>query len=198
MAFVGVALTGLSIGGLQKADLGVDPLTACVTGVANLFSSSYDVFFPLIMAILFVVIIFLRRAYLGVATVFVLLFTAPCASLMRGLLDALFPEPGLVLSLVIMVASLAVICFASALYYTADVGVSAYDAVALYAARRQSRVPFKLCRLTSDAVCVAVGFIFDVTIGIGTLITALFMGPLVEFFSKKYAEPWRYGRRRLR
>ena len=38
MAFCGVILCGFCVGMLQKANLGVDPFTCFVTGIANIFS----------------------------------------------------------------------------------------------------------------------------------------------------------------
>ena len=32
------------------------------------------------------------------------------------------------------------------------------------------------------------------TVGVGTIITAFFMGPLIAYFNRKVAEPMRYGR----
>ena len=45
-------------------------------------------------------------------------------------------------------------------------------------------IPFKVVRIISDLICVLIGFILGIIPGIGTLITALFMGPLITFFRK--------------
>lgn len=45
MALLGVILCGLCVGMLQKANLGVDPFTCFVTGIANIFSSTYSTFY---------------------------------------------------------------------------------------------------------------------------------------------------------
>ena len=92
-------------------------------------------------------------------------------------------------------------CLASAFYFTADLGVSTYDAVSLIISERQSRVAFKYCRIISDLICVLLGFVlcraggFTLTqiggeIVIGTIITAFFMGPLIAFFNEHVAKPF--------
>ena len=78
---------------------------------------------------------------------------------------------------------------AAALYFTADLGVSAYDAIALIAAYKYQLLPFKYCRIITDSICVLVRFAFNVTLGVGTIITALFMGPLTQWFKIHIAEP---------
>lgn len=93
-----------------------------------------------------------------------------------------------------------IICFGSALYMTADLGVSTYDAVALICANTWKLWKFKYIRICTDLVCVLAGagmFLFGggkmsaipTFIGVGTIITAFFMGPLIEVFNEKVARP---------
>lgn len=85
-------------------------------------------------------------------------------------------------------------CFGSALYFNADLGVSTYDAVSLVISEKQKKVSFKVCRILSDLICVSLGVLMcklahmswgevGAVVGIGTIITAFFMGPLISFFS---------------
>ena len=113
----------------------------------------------------------------------------------RPIADLLMPHPGVALRSAELAASLALISLASALYYTADLGVSPYDAVALILADRTG-VPFRFCRIATDSVCVLVGFSFGATLGVGTILTALCMGPLVDLFNRCVAQPLqrRYSR----
>ena len=84
---------------------------------------------------------------------------------------------------------------------TANLGVSAYDAVAIILAYKWKLGKFQYCRISADLVCVLAGCeIFLVAggawnqiptiAGVGTIITAFFMGPLIEFFNVKIARPW--------
>ncbi len=82
----------------------------------------------------------------------------------------------------------------SALYFTADMGVSTYDAVSLILSEKK-RWKFQFCRISSDLFCTIVGFLFGATVGIGTVVTAFFMGPLIAFFNRTVAEPMRYGKK---
>jgi len=99
-----------------------------------------------------------------------------------------------------LVAGIVVICFGSALYMTADLGVSTYDAVAIALSGKWKLAPFKYCRIATDLVCVVTGaalFLLaggkvsqiPTIVGVGTIITAFFMGPLIELFNVKIARP---------
>ena len=83
-------------------------------------------------------------------------------------------------------------CFSSALYFTADMGVSTYDAGSFVISGKK-KWKFQFCRISSDLFCTIVGFALGATVGIGTVVTAFFMGPLIAFFNRTAAEPLRYG-----
>ncbi|HHV12388.1 MAG TPA: hypothetical protein GXX75_19115 [Clostridiales bacterium] len=87
-----------------------------------------------------------------------------------------------------MVIGLAWMCFASFLYYTADLGVSTYDALSLIITKRR-QWKFRYVRIISDLICVAVGALLHAVVGVGTVITAFFMGPLIEFFNVNFSKP---------
>lgn len=84
----------------------------------------------------------------------------------------------------------------TSLYFVADLGVSSYDAVALTISEKCKRIPFQYCRIITDILCVVIGFVFHVTVGIGTVITAFMMGPVIQWFNVHLSEPIRYGRKK--
>lgn len=189
MAFCGVVLCGFCVGMLQKANLGVDPFTCFVTGIANIFSSTYSTFYLILTRALLLMVFILKKHYIGIATVINLFFTGVAADAMHHLLDLMLPHPSLIVRSGLMAMAIVFTCLAAALYFTADLGVSAYDAIALIAAYQYRLLPFKYCRMITDGLCVLVGFLFNVTLGVGTIITALFMGPLTQWFRTHLAEP---------
>lgn len=92
------------------------------------------------------------------------------------------------------------ICFGSAFYMTADLGVSTYDAIAIVMANKWKLGKFKYIRVCTDLVCVVLGIVLFLLgggsakniltfVGVGTIITAFFMGPLIEFFNEKVTRP---------
>ena len=75
MAISGTTLCGCSVGILQDSALGLDPFSCFVTGIANIFGSSYGTFYLIVTSILLLVVIFLKRSYLGYTTLANLLLT---------------------------------------------------------------------------------------------------------------------------
>ena len=79
MALFGVILCGFCVGMLQKANLGVDPFTCFVTGIANIFSSTYSTFYLILTGTLLALVFILRKQYIGIATIFNLFLTGVMA-----------------------------------------------------------------------------------------------------------------------
>lgn len=194
MAFFGVIVTGFCVGAFQKANLGADPFTCFVTGIGNIFHSTYSVFYLIVTGLLLAGVFFVEKHYIGIATIINLFFTGVAADFMRNVLDGLFPEPTMIIRIIMMLFGILGSCFAASVYFTADLGVSAYDAVSLIAAYKYKLMAFRICRICTDLICVTVGFVCHVTIGVGTVITALFMGPVIQWFNTNVSEPFLYGK----
>ena len=60
----------------------------------------------------------------------------------------------------------------------------------------ESKVPFKLCRIATDIICVIISLIFGGNVGIGTVIIAFGTGPVVQFFNEHLSKPCLYHKRR--
>ena len=49
-------------------------------------------------------------------------------------------------------------------------------------------------RIGCDLICVIIGALSGLLPGVGTLITAFFMGPLIELFNNTFSLPFLYGK----
>ena len=118
---------------------------------------------------------------------------------MRFLLN-IFPNPVFIVRFVSLLIGLFLICLSISLYSTAALGVSTYDAIAITMAEKWKVTKFQYCRIITDVVSVVLGVVIfllaggkfaDIPtfLGIGTIITAFFMGPMIEFFNVKISRP---------
>lgn len=197
MTISGVLICGFSVGMFQFSALGLDPFQVFVHGIFYILPEGVPGFGTVYAAInlLMLILIFLTdRKKIGLGTllnIFLLGYVVEYSSL---LFERLIPEPTLPVRAVFLLLGIGIMCFSSALYFTADMGVSTYDAVSLILSEKK-RWKFQFCRISSDLFCTAVGFAFGATVGVGTVVTAFFMGPLIAFFNRTVAEPLRYGKR---
>jgi uncharacterized protein len=188
MTALGIALCGISVGMLRHAGFGTDPFTVFVTGLDDWLQIGYGIVFTAVAAVLLGGVFLLKRRLIGLSTIFTLVGLGFFVESSNRIATLLMPHPSMALLSVELAAGLILLSLASSLYYTADMGVSPYDAVALILADRTD-VPFRLCRVGTDSVCVVIGFCLGATVGVGTIATALCMGPLVDLFNRSLVQP---------
>ena len=193
---LGVAVGGISVGLFRVAALGVDPFQSLMSGLEACIPIRFGTLYLLVNAALLLFALLLDRRKIGLATIINLTLYGYVVEWAEGLIRGLLPMPGLPVRLALLAAALVVMCFGTALYFNADLGVSTYDAVSLVISQRQKRVSFRWCRILSDLVCVLAGAALlrlsgkawtEITASLGpaTLLTAFCMGPLISFFSAR-------------
>ncbi len=200
MSAAGVGVCGISVGLFKHAALGVDPFQSLMSGLDAVIPIRFGALYVLVNLVLLVVSLLADRKKIGLATIINLLFLGYIAEYSQKFFERIFPSPDIIGRFLLLVIAVIIMCLASSFYFTANLGVSTYDAVTLIWSERQSRIPFSVCRIIGDVTCVVLGAglcytagfsvyqIFEV-VGIGTIITAFFMGPLISFFNRKVAEP---------
>lgn len=197
MTICGVLVCGFSVGMFNFSALGLDPFQVFTHGIFMILPAGAPGFGTVYAAInlLMLIVIFLAdKKKIGLGTViniFLLGYVVEYSSL---LFEKLISEPSFVVRFVFLILGIVIMCFSSALYFTADMGVSTYDAASLILSEKK-QWKFQFCRISSDLFCTIVGFLFGATVGIGTVVTAFFMGTLIAFFTRTVAEPMRYGKK---
>ena len=193
MAFIGVALTGICVGIFNTAMLGADPFTVFVTGIGNLFGLGYGSIYTIVTGAFLVLVFLIDRHYIGIATIFNLFGIGFTAEVTKNVIAQFYQGEQLWIRVAMLLFGLILLCFGSSLYFTADLGVSAYDAIALILSKK-TPISFRFCRIGTDLICVLIGFSFKATIGVGTVITAFFMGPIIQWFVEHFSKPFLYGK----
>ena len=97
----------------------------------------------------------------------------------------------------LLIAGIITLCFACSLFFTANVGVGPYDALG-FMLSRGIKLEHKWVRVITDLTVILIGLVVSggltaifngnisgvKNIGIGTIITAFCMGPLINIFNK--------------
>ncbi len=200
MSLAGVIICAISVGVFKLAALGVDPFQSLMSGLDALIPIEFGTLYVIVNAVLLLFSIIADRHNIGIATFINLFLLGYITQFTYDLLQRLIPSPSMAVRVICLIIGIVVICFGSSLYMTANLGVSTYDAVAIVMSGKWKWGKFKYIRICTDLVCVAVGCILFVAAGnpigkiptiagIGTIITAFFMGPLIDLFNKKIARP---------
>ena len=194
MAAAGILLTGVSIGFFKRSLFGVDPYQCFVNGLDNVIPLRFSTVYLLANVVQLIVVFFMNRHYIGISTLMNLFLLGYVVEFSEATLERMFGDLGLGMRIVFLVIGIVVTCIAAALYYSADLGVSTYDAIPLHIASLEPRLfgrvlPFRVVRIISDVICTAIGVALGARAGLGTVVTALFMGPLIAFFRRTISDP---------
>lgn len=200
MSAAGVIICAVSVAVFKIAAMGVDPFQTLMAGLDKLIPISFGTLYVIVNVLLLSFSLIFDRHQIGVATFINLFLLGYITEWALGLFTKLLPAPGVFVRAVCLLIGIVVICFGSSLYMTADLGVSTYDAVAIVLSGKWHLGQFKYIRIVTDIICVIAGCLLFLAgggalreiptiAGIGTIITAFFMGPLIDFFNRKVARP---------
>ncbi len=180
--YVGLALYGASSALLVQAGLGLEPWNVLHQGLAELTGLSIGVVSIGVGAIVLLLWIPLRqRPGLGtVSNVFVV------GLAMDGTLACVPQAHTPAAQVPLLVAGLVLNGAATGLYIAAGFGPGPRDGLMTGLHRRTGR-SVRLMRTTVEVAVVATGFALGGTIGLGTLLYAVTIGPLAQFFLRVFA-----------
>ena len=200
MSLFGVIICAISVGIFKIAALGVDPFQSFMAGLDALVPIGFGTLYVITNAVLLLFALVFDRHYIGIATFINLFLLGYITQFTYEYLQTVIVDPSIIVRVLCLVIGIVIICFGSAFYMTANLGVSTYDAVALIISNTWKKGKFQYVRIATDVVCVILGIaLFLISggsfsriptiAGIGTIITAFFMGPLIEFFNIHIARP---------
>lgn len=201
MSIIGVAVCGVSVGFFKRATYGVDPFQSLMSGLSAVLPISFGTLYVLVNICLLLFSVINDKSKIGIATLINLFLLGYIADFSHNTLLQLLPDLGYAGRAVMLIIGIVAMCVASSFYFTADMGVSTYDAVSLVMAYKWKLASFKVCRIGCDLCCVVIGLILfflsgqdfseiGQVVGIGTIVTAFFMGPLIEYFNIHIARPF--------
>ncbi len=206
MSLCGVIICAIAVGFFKMAAFGVDPFQSLMSGLDQLIPIPFGTLYVIVNGVLLVFSLIFNRHNIGIATFINLFLLGYITQFTLETLQGWFPAPGVGPRILFLVIGIVVICVGSALYMTADLGVSTYDSVAITMSDKWKWGKFQYIRIATDLVCVILGTaVFLIGggswsrvpefVGVGTIITAFFMGPLIEFFNARIARPLLRGSR---
>lgn len=205
MCVSGVLICGISVGFFKRAAFGVDPFQSFMAGLDALLPIEFGTLYVIANLCLLLFSLVADRHYIGLATVINLSVLGYVAQFSHEFLLKQFPNLEVGGRILFLIVGIVIMCLASSFCFMADLGVSTYDAVALIIVNTWKIGKFGYVRVICDLVCVLMGIGLYLAsgkavsqiaaiVGVGTIITAFFMGPLIEFFNVHVSKPFLYGK----
>ena len=171
----GLALYGVSVAMLTRAHLGLEPWGVLAEGVTKHTGLTFGTATALISVAVLLLWIPLRQRP-GIGTVANVVVIAVVVDLARAVLP---DQHDLSWRIAFLVAGVALNGFATATYVGARLGPGARDGLMTGLAARTGR-SVRLVRTCLEVTVVVAGFALGGTVGFGTLLYALAIGPLTQ------------------
>lgn len=182
---VGNLFTGMGISIFKLSGLGNDPFSGMVMALSDCTGIQYAFFLILVNLVIFLAQITMGRELIGPGTAVNALLLGYFVTFFYSVFVGTVGIPAAMWQRLITVLAGVVVCsFGLSLYQSSDVGVAPYDSLALIMRRKQNKVSYFWCRMACDVFCAVVCYLAGGIIGIGTLVSALGLGPFVQFFNK--------------
>lgn len=191
MMLVGNLFIGLAVGLFRMGGLGTDPFSTMNLGVSQVLGLQFGVYQLLFNCAVFIIVLLYGKHLIGLGTLVNMVMIGFIADFVIYLhKNVIVFEINLLLSIFFLVGGVVLAGFGLSLYITANIGVAPYDALPLIIQKfTNNRISFGKARITIDLLAVLIGFSLGAVVGIGTLLTAIAIGPLVEYFNTRYSEP---------
>lgn len=188
MMLVSIVLMGFGVSLFSYSDMGVDPFTSMNMAISSKLGMGFGFYQMCVNCVILLAIVFLGKHLVSIGTVVNMIFVGyVCEFFTNIYADYLPTEKSLVMRIVFMLGGIILLSLAASMYFTSKLGVAPYDAIG-FVLNDKTILKYKWCRIITDLICTAIGFAFGGPVGIGTVITAFLMGPVVSFFNKNVSE----------
>jgi uncharacterized membrane protein YczE len=200
MSIISIIIMGFGISLFSISGFGVDPFTSMNMNVSSTIGMGYGTYQLIVNAVIIVfVVIFAHRGLIGVGTMFNMVGVGYTCEFFESIIRPLCSDYCDILAfrICLLAVGIIVLCFSCSLFFTSNIGVGPYDSLSFLISRK-IHIHHKWVRVFSDITVIIIGLVVSggltsllngdlsgiKNIGIGTVITAFMMGPLVNFFSK--------------
>lgn len=192
---VGSVLIGVAVACYRVSLFGVDAYTCMNLGLSGFLGIRFGNFSLIMNTILFVAVLFIAREHIGIGTLVNMASVGYVADFCYWIvMDIMGVQAGMFLRILFLAAASILIALGCALYMNAKLGIAPYDAIAFIIVKfMKGKISFRAARVVSDVTVVIIGVTFCLIghnnlmeiIGLGTIVNALFNGPLIQFFLTK-------------
>lgn len=188
-ALLGVVVLSAGSAVLRTAGTGLDPYTAANVGISERLGLGLGLYQLISNAVLLIPMLLVGRRYLGVGTLINMVLAGFFIEWFSELLAGWMPgDPTDGQQAGFFAIGIVLFAFGAALYMSAGVGTAPYDAIAPMVVDATGW-PYRPLRVVQDTFFLMVALLVSGPVGVGTIVTAFFAGPLIDLFSRKVTTP---------
>lgn len=190
VSIIGITLISFGAALSESMNMGLDPFTAINRGASSLLGFSLGNFQLGVNLVILAIVFFMKKSLIGWGTIYNMVLVGYQVEFFNNLFKNFFTveEMSLVIRIIITIAAIAIFAFGVAIYMDTELGVSPYDAITPLITDRTGW-SYTPVRVAQDLIIVVGAYFLGGPVGIATIITGFFAGPLISFFSEKVSQP---------
>ena len=171
------------------SDLGSDPFNVLVQGITRKLADSFGLSFLThgrvhmsVCILIMLILLIIDRSYVKIGTIICMFCGGPIIDLFTVLLGKTASNFTSLPSRVIMVAlGCIILAYGMTIVIKSDAGTGPNDLVAVVISDKLKK-KFSITRLIADAAFTLAGFLMGGTVGVGTAISVILVGPVAGVF----------------
>ena len=183
---VGLTVAHLGVTLFLMAQLGTDTFTILVEGISGTVGLSIGTCHVIMCILLMVIMLFTTKGYVKPGTVLCAFCGGWIIDFFLWVLgDAVSAASPMVLRIGAMLLGCVLLSAGMSLVIKSNSGTGPNDLVAIILTDKLPRswkLQFRWVRIICDVVFVAVGWLLGGVLGVGTVVAAVLVGPIVQFF----------------
>lgn len=179
--FMSILLMGFAVSVFSYSGMGVDPFTALNMSISAKLGISFGFLQMCVNGIVLVFVALTSNRLINVGTIVNMVGVGYVCEFFTSIYNQFLPQENpFFVRLVLMALGVFLLSLSASLYFNCNVGVSPYDALG-FVMEEKTKLKYRWCRVATDLICTGVAFLLGGPIGIGTVVTAFFMGPVISF-----------------
>lgn len=180
---LGLIIAHLGVTLFLISDLGTDTFTVFAAGISHTTGISVGLCHSGIQCVLIIFMILFTKGYIKTGSFVCCLLGGPIIDVFNFLLGRFVSgNSPMVVRIVTMVLGCVILSIGMALVIASDAGTGPNDLVAVILTDKLQKFQFRTVRICCDLFFIIAGFLLGGTVGIGTVVTAFLVGPIVQIF----------------
>lgn len=180
---LGLIIAHLGVTLFLISDLGTDTFTVFAAGISHTTGISVGLCHSGIQCVLIIFMILFTKGYIKTGSFVCCLLGGPIIDVFNFLLGRFVSgNSPMVVRIVTMVLGCVILSIGMALVIASDAGTGPNDLVAVILTDKLQKFQFRTVRICCDLFFIIAGFLLGGTVGIGTVVAAFLVGPIVQIF----------------
>ena len=180
-------LIGVGVGIILYANIGGDTITVFQDGMHSSLNISYGQASRLYNVVLIIIALIFARKYFGLGTIISALITGYAIDFTFNLLSATNINTNFIIALLVFLIGQTIYALALSILISCKLGMNSLDSI-IYKLMEHIKIDYKIIRFVADLILTLIGYFLGGVVGIGTVISIMSTGWMIDTFVKLKGE----------